>query len=95
MRVQARSYLSGLTSFSETLAFFFIQFFFISENEGTGQTKWSLEIIPGLPEKTGWLRAWRRLDTFVGAGIFITASILVPFAIPFFGKRCPRFLTTG
>ena len=31
-----------LTIFSETLALFFIQFSFISENEGTGQTKWSL-----------------------------------------------------
>ena len=31
-----------LTSFSETLVLFFIQFFFISENEDTGQTKWSL-----------------------------------------------------
>ena len=38
------------TSFSETLALFFTPISFIEENEGTGQTKWSL----GLTRKN-WL----------------------------------------
>ena len=40
----------GLTSFSETLALFLHPISFISENEGTGQIKWSL----GLTRKN-WL----------------------------------------
>ena len=38
------------------VAIYFIQFSFISENDGTAQKNLSLKIIPGLPEKNGRLR---------------------------------------
>ena len=41
-------YWNPSTSFSSSNSF-------ISENEGTGQTKWSLG---AYQKKTGWLRAW-------------------------------------
>ena len=45
----------GLSSVSETLALFFIQF--LSFRKMNVQDRQNVN--PGLPEKTGWLRAWR------------------------------------
>ena len=43
----------GLTNFSETLALFFIQFLSVREMKVQDRQN----VNPGLPEKTGWLRA--------------------------------------
>ena len=59
--------LPGLTSFTETLALFFIQFLSFQKMKVQDRQNGS----SGLPEKTGWLRASTVLKMFIRAVLIV------------------------